>query len=100
MFTKLQLGVGLPAQDFADYKDSVLHNGKLDDKHLKEQQDQAKKNYEEYQALKQKSDAKETLSDADKTRLDLGKDVQEDLDSLKQVSDGFYKESTGCLHPL
>ncbi len=94
LFSKLQLGVGLPSQDFADYEYNISHNGKLVDKSITDQQDLAKKNMTEYQALKAKDDAKkEPLSDAEKARLaSLEKDVSEVSETLNGVEQDLAKQ--------
>ncbi len=91
LFSNMQLGMGLPKKDFDIYEQDVSANGKLDEKHLKEQQTLAKKNMEERQTLKDKKS--ETLTDADKARLEqLDKDVQDESDALKSVYDEWSKQ--------
>ena len=68
LFNTLELGVGLPKKDFDVYQQDVADNGKLDDKHIKEQQDLAKKNVDERQTLKAKKP--EELTAAEKTRIE------------------------------
>lgn len=95
-FNSLQLGLGLPEKDFDAYKQDVLTNGKLDEKHITEQQAIAKKNMGEYQALKEKKDA---LTDAEKTRqAQLEKDVKAVSDALKTVYDQWSKDMDAELN--
>jgi len=95
-FNSLQLGIGLPEKDFDAYQQDVLSNSKLDQKHIKAQQDLAKKNMDEYQALK---DKKEPLADKDKTRLaQLEANLKTAKESLKAVYDSWSHDMDSELN--
>lgn len=92
-FTTLKSGVGLNQKDYAEYLDLAAHTVKINSARIKELEDLAKKTRDEFQALKDKDDKKETLTADERARFEqLDKDIKVVSASLNEQGDKLYKE--------